>query len=185
MQRRTLVFVALLAAVAAASLFAGADGAGLKRPKDVEDRVAETCNSTCVKSCNATFNEFNDWFKDMSDKDEKNCDVCAVTYYAQVRLTIETGAKVRAKRTAWGGSEAVRSGKAPRVPALMCTASQPAWLPAAMPCQNNSPDSCRISTSTSASARARRWSSSARSRPIWRSHLTRTAHSAAWTGRWT
>jgi hypothetical protein len=82
MQRRTLVFVALLAVVAVAT-FAGTDAKALKRPKDLADRVAETCNSTCVKSCNATWNEFNNWFKDMSKSDESKCDVCAVTYYAQ------------------------------------------------------------------------------------------------------
>lgn len=82
MQRRTLIFAALLAVFAAAVL-SDAAGIKLKRPSDLQDRVTESCNSTCIKSCNATWNEYNAWFKDMDSDDAEKCDVCAVTYYAQ------------------------------------------------------------------------------------------------------
>lgn len=84
MQRKTVVFSALLAAVALVAL-TGVDASyKLTKPEDMEESIKGACKSTCTRSCNTTFNAFNAWFRDMKKVDSKKCDVCAVTYYAQV-----------------------------------------------------------------------------------------------------
>jgi hypothetical protein len=85
MARRTAVFLALLAVVAVSAFIGGTDASGikLKTPRDLEDRVTDACNSTCVKSCNATWSEYAKWFKNLDEDATEECDKCAVTYYAQ------------------------------------------------------------------------------------------------------
>jgi hypothetical protein len=84
-QMKKLVLI-VLATLFAVTLLQGAaaDGITLKAPKNLTESIADTCNETCVSSCNTTWNAYAKWWKDdISSDDSKRCDVCASAYYAQ------------------------------------------------------------------------------------------------------